>query len=127
MLVYYLLDVEFLLVREHEVRQRAVGHVLKDFPAFLGSYGNMLIRKLLAMQHLEGFHPQIVSQQLVHGEFAHTCCDFQYSASLARVSLLLFPDVFWELRGADTSFSSAIWSVKGVSSLLGLLHDLPHR
>ena len=32
-----------------------------------------------------------------------------------------------ELRRANTPFSPAPWSVKGVSGLLKLLHDLPHR
>ena len=79
------------------------------------------------MQHLERLYPQIVPQHLVHGIFAHTGCGGQGYAALARVSSQLFPLVFEELRGADTPFSSAPWSVKGVSCLLELLHNLPHH
>ena len=79
------------------------------------------------MQSLEGLQPQIVPQHLVHGEFAHTHCGDQRSAASARVSSQLFPRVFEKLRGADTPFSSAPWSVKRVSGLLELLHNLSHR
>ena len=127
LLVYPLLYVKFLLVSEHEVRQRAVSYLLQDFLAFLGPHGHMIVRKLLAMQHLEGLHPQIIPQHLVHGGFAHTCCGCQGSAASTRVLSQPFPRIFEELRGADTPFSSAPWSVKGVSGLLELLHNLPHR
>ena len=88
----------FLLVREYEVRQRAVGHLLEDFPAFLGPHSHMIVYKLLAIQHLEGFHPQIVP---------HTGCSGQGSAASAMISSQLFSRVFEELREADTRFSSA--------------------
>ena len=45
------------------------------------------------MQHLEGYHPQIVPQHLVHGGFGHTGCDDQGSAASARVSSQPFPRV----------------------------------
>ena len=121
-LLAYHLDVELLLVREHEVRQRAVGHLLADFSTFLGPHGHMIGLKFLTMQNLGGLHTQIVPQHLVHGGFAHTGCGDQGSAASARVLSQLFPRVFEELRGANTLFS-----VKGVSGLLELLHDLPHR
>ena len=38
-----------------------------------------------------------------------------------------FPLLFEKLKGANTPFSSAPWSVKGVSGLLEILHDLPHH
>ena len=104
---YHLLDVEFLLIREHEIRQRVVGHLLEDFPAFYGPRGHMIGRKLLPMQHLEGLPSQILPQHLVHCGFAHTGCGGQGSAASVRVSSQLFPRVFEELRGADTPFSSA--------------------
>ena len=59
--------------------------------------------KLMAMQHLEGLHPQIVP---------HTGCGGQDSAATARDSSQLFPRVFEELRETDTPFSSAPWSVR---------------
>ena len=125
--LYHLLDVEFLLVREHEIQKRAVGHLLENFPAFVGAYSHMIGHKLLAIQHLEGLHLQIVPQYLVHSGFSHTDCGGQGSAASARVSSQLFPRVFEELRGPDTPFASTPLSVKGVSSLLELVHDLPHR
>ena len=76
---------------------------------------------------LKSFTPQIVPQHLVHVGFTHSGCGGQGSAASARVSSQLFPRIFEELRGADTSFSSAPWSFKGVCGLLELLHDLPHR
>ena len=114
-------------VNVHEIRQRAVGHPLENFPAFLGPHGHMIGCKRLAMQHLEELHLQLVSQHLVHGRYAHTGCGGQGSAASARVSSQLFPRVFEELRVADTLFSSAPRSVKSVSYFLELLHDLPHR
>ena len=92
----------------------------------MAPHGHVIGRKLLAMQHLDGHHPQIIPQYLVHDGFAHTGCGGQGSEASAMVSSLLFPRVFEELRGADTPFSSALWSVKGVSSLLDFLHALSH-
>ena len=108
-------------------RGSAACRLLEDFPALLGTHGHMISRKLLAMEHLEGLHYQIIPQHLVHGGFAHTGCGGQSSAALAKVSSQLFPRIFEELRGAVTPFSSAPWSVKGVFSLLELLQDPPHR
>ena len=42
LLAYHLLDVEFLLVREQEVRQHAVGHLLDYFPGFLSPHGHII-------------------------------------------------------------------------------------
>ena len=64
----------------------------------------MIGRKLLAMPHLEGLHPQIVSQHLVHGGFAYTSSGGQGSAASAIVSLQIFPRVFEELRGEEKRF-----------------------
>ena len=90
LLVYHLLDIEFLLVSEHEVRQRTVGHLLEDFPAFLDPHGHMIGRKLLVMQHLKWLHLQIVPQHLLHR-------DLLTPAAVAKVLQLR--------RGFQRSFS----------------------
>ena len=103
-----MLDVEFILVREHEVRQRAVGYPLEDFSAFLEPHCHMIVRKVLTTQHHKGLQPQIVSQHMVHCGFANTGCGGQDSTASAGVSSQLFSRVSEESRGADTPFSSAL-------------------
>ena len=63
----------------------------------------MIGRKLLAMQHLEELHPQIVPQHLVHGEFAHTDCGgpgLQLRGGFCRSFFLVFLRSWeeWTLR-----------------------------
>ena len=103
LLVYHLLDIEFLLVREHEVRQRAVGLLLKDFAAFLGLHGHMIGLKILAMQHLEGLHPQIISQHLVQGGFAHTRLRWPRYCSFGEGFVAALPSCFWRFEGGGHS------------------------
>ena len=98
------------------------------FRCIFGARGHMIGRKLQAMQHLEELHPsRSFLNRWWNGRFAHTGCGGQGSATSAKVSSQLFPCVFEKLREADTPFSFAVWSVKGVSTLLELPHDLPHR
>ena len=108
LLAYHLLDVEFLLVREHEVWQRAIDHFLENFPTFLGPHGHMIGHKLPGMQHLKGLHLQIVPQHLVHGDLltpAAVAKDLQLRRGFRRS----FPSCFWGVEGSGHSvFLSAL-------------------
>ena len=113
----HLLNVEFLLVRKHEVR-----HLLEDFPAFLAPHGHMIGRKLLA----KGFTPDHPSTPVAWWICSHRL-RWPRFCSFGKGFVAAFPSCFKKLRGADTPFPSAPWSVKSVSGLLELLHNLPHR
>ena len=69
----------------------SVGHLLEDFPAFLGPHGHMIVPKLLATQHFEGLHPQIVPSTLG----ALWICSYrrggQGSAATVRILSQVFP------------------------------------
>ena len=126
LLVYHLLNVEFLLICENQVGQLASINVLQNFPAFLGPHCHMTICKLMMMHHPKEFSSKIISQHLVHCGFAHTNCCSQCPATSTRVALQLFLMFLMSCGVQILRFFASQFPVEGVTSLLKLLNNFPN-
>ena len=103
LLICRMLDIEFHLVRELEVPQCAVGHLLEDFPAFLSPHDYMISRKLLAMQHLEGLQPP--DRSSTPGAWCSCSHRLRWPmfCSFGKCFVATFPSCFWGAEGSRHS------------------------
>ena len=127
LLVYHMLDVEFLIVREHEVRQRVIGLLLEDLTTFLRpSWPHDWPYAPNDAASWKAWPPDRPSTPGAWWICSHRL-PWQRFCSFGNGFFAAFPSYFWEVQESRHSVLSCAWSVKGVSGLLERLHDLPHR
>ena len=127
LMVDALLNVQFLLVREHQIGQHAIFHEVQKVSTSFDLYPFMRGCELMALLHLVGEGLDILLKDAAHRSLADSSLCGQFGRRTTGICLQLFPRVFNHSLGSNCSLSALARSIGCLACLPELLDHFPNR
>ena len=89
-----LLNVKFLLVRDHQIRQHAIFHEVQKVPTSFDPHSFMRRCELMALLHLVGEGLEVLIKDAAHRSLADSSLCGQFGRRTTGICPQLFPRVF---------------------------------
>ena len=93
-----LLNVKFLLVREHQIGQHAIFHEVQKVSTSFDPHSFMCGCELMALLHLVGEGLEVLLKDAAHRCLADSSLCGQFARQTTRICPQLFPRVFLTIR-----------------------------
>ena len=127
LMVDALLNVKFLLVREHHIEQHAIFHEVQKMSTSFNIHSSMRRCELTALLHLVGEGLEVLLKDAAHRSLADSSLCGQFGHRTTGICPLLFSRVFNHLLGSNYSLSALAQSIRCLAYLSELLGHFPNR
>ena len=127
LMVDVLLNVKFLLVREHQIGQHAIFHEVQKVSTSFDPHSFMRECELMALLHLVGEGLEVLLKAAAHRSLADSSLCGQFGRRTTGICPQLFPHVFNHSLGSNCSLSALARSIGCLACLPELLDHFPHR
>ena len=119
-----LLNVKFLLVREHQIGQHAIFHEVQKVLTSFDPRSFMRRSELMALLHLVGEGLEVLLENAAHRSLADSSLCGQFGR---RTTEIYLPRIFNHSLGSNCSLSALARSIECLVCLPELLDHFPNR
>ena len=127
LMVDALLNVKFLLVREHQIGQNAFFHEVQKVATSFDPHSFMRGCELMALLHLVGDGLEVLLKDAAHRSLADSSLCGQFGCQTTEICPQLVPRVFYHSLGSYCPLSALARSIGCLASLPELLNHFPNR
>ena len=122
-----LLNVKFLLVREHQIGQHAIFRKVQKVSTSFDPHSFMRGCELMALLHLLGEGLEVFLKDAAHRSLADSSLCGQFDRRTTEICFQLFPRVFNHSLSSNCSLSALARSIGCLTCLPELLDHFPNR
>ena len=127
LMVDALLNVKFLLIREHQIGQHAIFHEVRKVSTSFDPHSFMRGCEFMAFLHLVGEGLEVLFKDAAYRSVADSSLCDQFGRRTTGICSQLFPRVFSHSLGSNCSLSALAWSIGWLACLNELLDYFLNR